>query len=169
MAQMQSLSIRIPDEDFQWLLAQPDSSARTPSEKLRALLQRVREQQAGQQDPELCAQWMRQLVQAFGDDMASIERNRQQHSDLLAAVIEHVPGIMALLVAGRPAQDDNAAASCEALIALRCFRFISALLKGGITSTPVTYGDGVYEKHLPDIIELAQIISTRKGKETNHG
>jgi hypothetical protein len=169
MAQMQTLSIRIPDEDFQWLLAQPEGSARTPSEKLRALLQRAREQQAGQQDPELCTLWMRQLVQAFGDDIASIERNRQQHSDLLAAVIEHVPAIMALLVAGRPAQDENAAASGEALIALRCFRFFGALLKGGITSTPSTYGEGVYDRYLPDILELAQIISTRKGKETNHG
>ncbi|MCE1241335.1 MAG: hypothetical protein LWW83_15575 [Azonexaceae bacterium] len=169
MAQMQSLSIRIPDEDFQWLLAQPDNSARTPSEKLRALLQRVREQQAGQQDPELCTLWMRQLVQPFADETGQIERNRQQHSDLLAAVIEHVPAIMALLVAGRPAASGDEAANCEALIALRCFRFFGALLKGGITSTPSTYGEGIYDRYLPDILELAQIISTRKGKETNHG
>ena len=169
MARMQTLSIRLPDEDFNWLVSLPESGARTPSEKLRALLQQAREQQQGMLDPERCSAWMRQLVQPFMDEMGALERERQCHSDLLAAVVEHAPAIMALLVAGRPAQDGGQGAASEALVAQRCFRLFAALLKGSITSHPATYGSGVYERHLPDIIELAQIISTRKGKETNHG
>lgn len=169
MAQMQTLSIRIPDDDFQWLLMQSDGNLRTPSEKLRGLLQQAREQQQGLHDPERCAARMRQLVQPFIDDMDVVERERQRHSDLLAAVAEQLPGIMALLVAGRPAQDANSAVALEALVAQRCFRLFGALLKGAITSNPSAYADGVYERHLPAIIELAQIISSRQGKETNHG
>lgn len=168
MAQMQTLSIRIPDEDFQWLLMQSDGNVRTPSEKLRSLLQQAREQQQGLNDPERCAARMRQLVQPFIDEMGVVERERQVHSDLLAAVAEQLPGIMALLVAGRPAQE-GAAGATEALVAQRCFRLFASLLKGAIVSNPAVYASGVYDRHLPDIIELAEIISSRKGKETNHG
>jgi hypothetical protein len=169
MAQMQTLSIRIPDEDFQWLVSLPESGARTPSEKLRALLQRMRQQEQGLSDPERSAAWMRRLVQPFADDLATLERESQTHSDLLAAVVEHVPAIMALLATGRPAQEEGAGAASEALVAQRCFRFFAALLKGAITTHPASYAPGVYERHLPDIIELAEIISSRKGKEANHG
>jgi len=55
MAQMQTLSIRIPDEDFQWLSSLQEADAKTPSEKLRALLARIRKQEAGMTSPELCA------------------------------------------------------------------------------------------------------------------
>ena len=34
MAQMQTLSIRLPDEDFQWLLSARPETGKTPSEKL---------------------------------------------------------------------------------------------------------------------------------------
>ncbi|MCL2344711.1 MAG: hypothetical protein FWC58_02510 [Desulfobulbus sp.] len=169
MARMQTLSIRLPDEDFNWLVSLPGGGAPTPSEKLRALLQQAREQQQGMRDPERCSAWMRQLVQPFVDEMGALEREQQRHSDLLAAVVEHAPAIMALLVAGRPAAEDGQGATSEALIAQRAFRLFAALLKGNITSQPATYASGAYDRHLPEIIELAQIISSRKGKETNHG
>lgn len=169
MAQMQTLSIRIPDEDFHWLLSLPDSGARTPSERLRALIQRVRQQEEELHDPELCTASMRRLIQGFVNELATIEREQQRHSDLLTAIVEHVPAIMALLISCHPAQEREKGKETEAMVAQRCFRLFAALLKGAITSNTATYDGGVYERHLPDIIELAQIISTRRGKETNHG
>ena len=73
MARMQTLSIRLPDEDFNWLVSLPESGARTPSEKLRALLQQAREQQQGMLDPERCTAWMRQLIQPFVDEMGLLD------------------------------------------------------------------------------------------------
>ncbi len=171
MAQMQTLSIRLPDEDFQWLLSLQEGSARTPSEKLRALLQRVRQQEAGLSDPEHCAAWMRELVQAFIDKFAGLERQQKKHSDLLSAVASLTPQIMATLVAAAHSEEsgERYAVDIEAQLAQQSFRLLATLLRAAVTSNPATYAPELYDRHLPDIIELAQIIASRKGKETNHG
>lgn len=170
MAQMQTVSIRLPDDDFQWLLSLEEGHAKTPSEKLRALVQRTRQQDAGLHDPERCSAWMRSLVQPTTDALSAIERHQQRHSDLLTAVIEHVPQIMAAIVGARlPADGKRESAETEALVAQRCFRFFGAVLRGAITSNPAAFTPDAYERHLPDIVELAQIISSKRRKETNHG
>lgn len=170
MAQMQTVSIRLPDDDYQWLLSLEEGSAKTPSEKLRALVQRTRQQEAGLHDPERCSAWMRSLVQPATDALSAIERHQQRHSDLLTAVLEHVPQIMAAILAARlPADSVRECAETEALVAQRCFRLFSAVLRGAVTSNPAAFNGDSYERHMPDIMELAQIISSRRRKETNHG
>lgn len=171
MAQMQTISIRIPDEDFQWLLAQQDAGAKTPSEKLRALLAKMRQQEAGLASHDACATWMRGLVQPLVDAVAALERREKTHSDVVGAVTEWVPQIMASLISARP--DGQAtpaqAAEVEAVLAQQCFRLLTGLLRASITSVPATYDKEVLDRYLPDIIEISEIISTRKGKELQNG
>ncbi len=171
MGQMQTISIRIPDEDFQWLLSQHETTGRTPSEKLRALLSRVRQQEAGMVNPESCSAWMRDMTRPFMEGVAALERKHKLHSDVIAAVAEWIPQIMASLVSshlgGKRAQED--AIEVEAILAQQSCRLISALLRTAVTSVPATYDKGVLDQHLPDILEIASIISTRKGKEPKNG
>lgn len=171
MAQMQTISIRIPDEDFQWLLSQEEAGARTPSEKLRTLLARIRQQENGLSNPELCSAWLRGLTQPFVDTVSALERKQKRHSDLIGAVAKFTPQIMATLVSSRLTgeQADQTAVEIEAILAQQCFRLLTMVLRTAITSTPATYDKSVHERYLPDIIELAHIISTTKGKEPNHG
>lgn len=171
MAQMQTISIRVPDEDFQWLLSLQQPSAKTPSEKLRALLSNARQQEAGMTNPELCSTWMRALAQPFMDAVTAFERKQKIHSDLVGAVSEWVPQIMATLVSsrlgGKRLQEE--AVEVEAVLAQQCFRLLTTLLRAAITSVPATYDKEVLDRYLPDIIEIAAIISTRKGKELKNG
>ena len=171
MAQMQTISIRIPDEDFQWLLSWEEAGARTPSEKLRALLSRVRQQETGLTDPELCSAWLRGLAQPFTDSISAQERKHKKHSDLISAVAEFTPQIMATLLSSRLTgeQANQMAVEIEAVLAQQCFRLLTQVLRTAITSTPATYDKKVLDHYIPDIIELAQIISTNQGKESNHG
>lgn len=74
MAQMQTLSIRLPDEDFQWLLSARPETGKTPSEKLRALVAGSRQQDAERADPEMCAESMKGLVQVLTNSVAVWER-----------------------------------------------------------------------------------------------
>ena len=171
MAQMQTISIRIPDDDFQWLLSMAEPGARTPSEKLRALVTRAREQGAGLSDYRRCAAWMRELVQPFTEAVADVERKHKIHSVLLATISEHVPQIMATLISEAPAgaQDLEKAREAEALLAQQTFRLLAALLRAGVTSNPLTYNQQVFGSQLDDILEIAAIISTRKEKEPTNG
>ncbi len=167
MAQMQTISIRVPDEDFQWLLSLQDAGGKTPSEKLRALLAGSRQQAAGMADPDLCAAWMRALIQPFLDTLNALERRQKIHSDLVGAVADCVPQLMTTLISSRIAPDnaEQDAREVEALLAQQCFRLLTTLLRAAVTTVPATYDKHVLERYLPDIIEIASIISTRKGKE----
>jgi hypothetical protein len=167
VAQMQTISIRVPDDDFQWLLSLPDASGKTPSEKLRALLARSRQQAAGMTDPELCAAWQRALIQPFLDSVNALERRQKMHSDLVGAVADCIPQLMTTLISS-PIGAENAereAVEVEAVLAQQCFRLLTTLLRAAVTSVPATYDKNVLERYLPNIIEIASIISTRKGKE----
>ncbi|HEX8987465.1 MAG TPA: hypothetical protein VF816_05850 [Rhodocyclaceae bacterium] len=171
MAQMQTVSIRIPDEDFQWLLSLQDKGAKTPSEKLRALLAWARQQEAGMADPALCSVWMRSMVQPLAQGVGAFERRRKDHSDLIAAALEWIPQVMATLVSSRLAEDSKPedAAELEAIVGQQCFRLLSGLLRAAVTSTPAAYDARALERHLPDIMEIAEIISNRKRKESENG
>lgn len=171
MAQMQTISIRMPDEDFQWLLAQQEEGAKTPSEKLRALLAKARRQEAGMASHEACAAWMRGLAQPLVDDLAALERREKAHSDVVGGVAEWVPQLMATLISARPDGEPTLAqaAEMEAVLAQQCFRMLTGILRAAITSVPATYDKTVLDRYLPDIIEISEIISTRKGKELQNG
>ena len=166
MAQMQTISIRVPDEDFQWLLSLEDSTARTPSEKLRALLAKAHAQEAGITNPELCSSWMRALAQPFIDSVAAHERKQKDHSDLVSAVADWIPQIMAVLVSSRLPEKHAAdeAVEIEAILAQQCFRLLTTLLRATITSVPATYDKTVLDRYMTDILEIAAIISTRKAR-----
>ncbi|HRD65072.1 MAG TPA: hypothetical protein PKY50_02870 [Candidatus Competibacter sp.] len=171
MAQMQTLSIRIPDEDFQWLSSLQEADAKTPSEKLRALLARIRKQEAGMTSPELCAAWMQALARPFADTVSVYERQHKIHSDLVGLVSEWIPRIMATLVSARLSEgaSQKEALDVEAVLAQQCFRLFASLLRAAVTTHPATYDEGVLDRYLPDIIEIADIIATRKRKELNNG
>lgn len=171
MAQMQTISVRISDEDFQWLLSLPEPGAKTPSEKLRALVAKAREQDDGLTDYLRCAAWMRGLSQPFADAITDVDHRHNLHSDLIGALADGVPAIMATLITQRPegANAKEKAIEAEALLARQCFRLLAGLLRSAITSTPATYDKQVLDDYLPDILEIAEIISTRKERESRNG
>ena len=167
MAQMQTLSIRVPDADFEWLASMDDVSGKTPSEKLRTVLTRARQQHAGLLDHEACTAWMRELVQPLATAAAGMERRERIHSEIVAAALAWTPRLMATLITdGKPGLESAAKAQeLEAIIAQQCFGLLAAVLRAGVTSTPATYDANVMQAYLPIITEIAAIISTRTAKE----
>lgn len=170
MGQMQTLSIRVNEDDYQWLLSSGDPVAKTPSEKLRSLITRMRRQEEGSGDYDACADWMRALAKPLADSVSAHERKARAHSEAVAAALEWVPQLMALLVAERidPGQP-RSAAEIEAILLQRSFRLLSTLLRMGVTSYPATYDPRAVDAYLPEILEIAAIISTRQKEEMNHG
>jgi hypothetical protein len=113
---------------------------------------------------------MRSLAQPLADAVANLDRKHKIHSDLIAAVAEWVPQMMAILIAERPAGDRalEEAAEIEAMLAQQSFRLLTALLRSAVSSGQSTYDRAVLDRHLPDIIEIASIIAARTGKESHH-
>ena len=169
MAQMQTLSIRLPDEDFQWLLTRRAEVGKTPSEKLRALVAACRQQEAGRTDPEAFAESMKALTQALENSLAAWERCSGRHSELVGAALDAAPRLMAILASTVPLNEteagEAAARELEAALAQQCFRLLTAILRAAVTSNPAVYARESLERYLPDIVEIVEIIANRREKE----
>lgn len=154
------LSVRIPQDDFEWLTALDIKGAVTPSDKLRAIIQRHRREHDGTQSYELALSWLRDLIQPFAREVAAYEHRTSKRSEVVAATIEWVPQLMALLASEHIQADASPARArqVEDMLLQRSVALLGALLRLGITPTSSTYDDGAIARQLPRLGELIDAI-----------
>jgi hypothetical protein len=175
MAAMQTVSARIPGEDLEWLATFDIQGATTPSDKLRALVTQIRRQHQGSLDYGASLQWMRDLVSPFVTAVGSFEHRQSKHSEVLRLVNDWVPQVMAILVAeGTLARDpQRKLAEIEDKLVTRVFQLLTGVLRLGVTTQADCYDPKVLERHLPQLIELAGVVSASRRPstdgETKHG
>ena len=169
-SQMQTLSVRVPSEDIQWLSSFEIAGAVTPSDKLRGLLSQARRQQQDTMDYTACVAWLRDLLSPFVVAIREVEHRYRLHSDAVNAVIEWIPQIAATLLSEKRFGEDapKQAAALEDILVQRCFQLTTTLLRLGVTPRAECYDPSAIERHLGRVIELAELISTdrkqRKGE-----
>ena len=165
---MQTLSVRIPSEDMEWLAGLDMQGAMSPSDKLRALISQMRRQHEGTLDYERGLTWVRDLVAPFVTAIRAAEHQNRMHSDALTLVAEWVPQIMAMLLSERSLNksDTKRAVDVEALVVQRCFELLAALMRIALTRNAGCYNAAVFERQLPTILELADVVAqSRKLRE----
>ena len=168
--QMQTLSVRVPSEDIEWLASLQSAGAVTPSDKLRALIAQMRKQHQGTMDYAACVAWLRELLAPFVVAIREAEHRQKLHSGVIDAVVEWVPQIAASLLAERRFSDgsSNNLVALEDNLIQRCFHLTTTLLRLGITPRAECYDPSALERHLGRVIELADLISAdrkqRKGE-----
>jgi len=160
MATSIPLSVRIPQDDFEWLTALDIKGAATPSDKLRAVIQRHRREHEGEQSYELALAWLRDLIQPFAKGVAAFEHRSGERSEVLAAMIEWAPQLMALLSSERLAAEDSSARArqVEDMLLQRSAALLSALLRLGIAPHAVAYDAESLDRQLPRLAGLIDAI-----------
>lgn len=167
---MQTLSVRVPAEDIEWLASLQTPGALTPSDKLRALIAQMRKQHQGAMDYATCVGWLRELLAPFVVAIRELEHRQNLHSGVIDAVVEWLPQIMATLLAERRFAEEPAKnlTALEDTLIQRCFQLATTLLRLGITPRAECYDPSAIERHLGRVIELADLISLdrkqRKGE-----
>ena len=157
---MQTLSVRVPSEDIEWLASLEVPGAVTPSDKLRALIAQMHRQHQGTMDYAACVAWLRDLLAPFVVAVREVEHRQKIHSDAINAVIEWVPQIAATLLAERRfGSDAKRVTALEDELIQRCFHLTTTLLRLGITPRAECYDPSAIERHLGRVLELADLIS----------
>ena len=156
------LSVRIPQDDFEWLTALDLKGATTPSDKLRTVIQRYRREHEGAQSYELALDWLRDLVQPFAKDIAAYEHRSDERSEIVAAMIEWVPQLMALLASERIEGADAAerARRVEDMLLQRSAALLSALLRLGVAPLETAYDGTALDRQLPRLAALINAMQT---------
>jgi hypothetical protein len=162
-SQMQTLSVRVPTEDIEWLASLEIAGAATPSDKLRALIAQMRRQHQGTMDYAACVAWLRDLLAPFVVAIREVEHRQKLHSDAINAVIEWVPQIAATLLAERRFASDGAKITeLEDALIQRCFQLTTSLLRLGVTPQAECYDPSAIGRHLARVIELVDLISAKR-------
>jgi hypothetical protein len=154
------LSVRVPQDDFEWLTSLDIKGANTPSDKLRAVIQLHRREHDGSQSYELALSWLRDVVQPFAREVAAYEHRSSKRSEVVAAMLEWVPQLMALLASEHIHTDASPARArqVEDMLLQRSVSLLSTLLRLGITPASSTYDDSAIARQLPRLGELIDAV-----------
>jgi hypothetical protein len=162
------LSVRVSEDDAEFLAALELPGAATPSEKLRALIAQARQRHAEGRTYENSLALVRELLEPLSQQLRRRELASRQRSELIADSLYWLPDLVAFLMAGpasRGGRNEIAdLTEFEAGVAHRIFRFIEAVLRLGVTAKAPCYDPGVVTAGIGGTLELAQLVIGNRTK-----
>ncbi len=171
---METVGVRFPLSDIEWLASLQLKDAVTPSDKIRTIVATARRQHEGYGDYEASLSWLHDLLAPAVAAVRAGEFRPGQpglHSDLVALVLEWLPQTLALVLArcqgmkesdGNEGENRESLLELEAQLAQRCFQMCESLLRLGVGSTAPCYNPEIVNTYLPRITELVRVISSTR-------
>jgi hypothetical protein len=159
------LSVRVSDEDAEFLAGLQIDGALTPSEKLRALISRARAEANEGRDFEAALARLRAQLEPTAQRLRARELDSRQRSQLIHEVLQTLPDLAAFLMAGpvpatRSRGEDLVA--FEQGVGDRVFRLIEAVLRLGVTEKAHCYNPDVVTQGATGALELSRVILSRR-------
>jgi hypothetical protein len=160
------LSVRVPQDDFEWLSALAVDGAATPSDKLRAIIQSHRRELEGVSSYPTALSWLRERIQPLAAEVAAHEHDAGTRSDVVAAAMEWAPQLMALLISSHVAAgegSEQAARQLEDFVLQKSAALLGALLRLGVGAAPPTYATDALDRHVFPLGQLIDAIRVTRG------
>ena len=162
------LSVRITDEDAEFLATYDAPGARTPSEKIRSLLAAARKRKEGAQDfaagVELVEDMMRPALHA----VRTAQATTATRSEFVLRLYERIPELVAELVSAHPESDPESLTDFEARLADVIFALIEEILDMGLTSKSRSYDPALIRKRMDPILEILELLRVARKNEKGH-
>lgn len=154
------LSVRINDADAAFLARLDVPDAKTPSDKLRAILKAARRREEGARDFAGCAELVQDMLRPAVHRLREAQRKAGIRSEFVLKVYERMPELMAELIAAAPGskEDDETLARFERAVADQVFSMIEEILDFGLTSRSRSYDPNLIKERLEPIIEILNLI-----------
>ncbi len=172
MAKNVPLSVRVSEDDAEFIARLELAGAATPSDKVRALLTEARRRHERFRDYAGCLAMLEEMLQPTLHGIREAEHAEGVHSELVARVAAWLPDLVAFLLtgigAGAEEGDRERLRAFEAGLADRVFRLIEAVLRMGVTRTCRGYDPTVIADRCDAIVELAGLVG-RQREENTHG
>jgi hypothetical protein len=159
------ISVRVSDDDAAFLAALDIQGAVTPSEKIRALIARARDDADGGNDYEAALTRVRAWLEPTSQRLRAREMSSRQRSELIADTLYWLPDLVAFLMAGpdpAPRKGDDGLKAFEAGVADRIFRYIEAVLRLAVTEKAPCYDPGIVSEGIRGTLELTEVVLTRR-------
>ncbi|MCP2041236.1 hypothetical protein L1281_001830 [Neisseria sp. HSC-16F19] len=152
------VSVRIAQEDADFIAALQIEGAHTPSEKIRELLSRARLAHTQAHDYGAALEQMEQFFHNAKHDVLHAEKNLGIHSHIIARLFELLPDLAAALAQDLPADADaDTLKQYEREAMWRVVRLTDSILQLAVTGKGAAYDDSVLN-NLDNTLQLAAII-----------
>ena len=158
-----SISARISQDDAEFLSQLVISDAKTPSDKLRAILMEARQRHLGQQEYGDGLRLMREMYAPLLDRLQQAEYDTGEHSELLLRLMQWLPDMAAYVVSGVSSNEESIQkkelVAFEQGVVDRVFRLMESVLQLGITQNNPCYDPKIINDRIKPVLELADTIS----------
>ena len=157
---MVPISGRIPDDLYEWLSTFIVEGATTLSDKMRVAVANLKRMHDGDSDYVGALGMYRDLSRGTREYIAELERDTGEHSEVLAALLEHIPALMAALNAAQP-RTVGEAQQLEETLVRRTLQLAETLLRQAVTAGAAAYDPQVVAKNAGRLLEVARIIPAK--------
>lgn len=161
-----TISARIAHEDAEFISRLNLDEARTPSDKLRAIIAEARLRSSRDQDYSGSLQTIQELIQPVLRKIRKTEVENRIHSELLIRSAEWIPDAVAFLVSSISKIDEQNVneqmLQLEQGVAERLVRLMESVLQLAITEHCACYDPEVIRRNVSPVLELCRIIMARK-------
>jgi hypothetical protein len=164
---MVPISGRIPEDLYQWLATAQLEGAATLSDKLRVAVATLKRLNDGDSDYMGALSMCRDLARGTRERVATLEPEHG-HSEVLAAITEHVPALAASLNSAQVRTLEDAKALEDQLVK-RSMQLAETLLRQALTIDASAYDGQVIRKNTKRLAELAKVISSTPDKGALNG
>lgn len=156
------LSVRISDEDAEFLARLDIGDAHTPSEKMRALLASERRLRAGPRDAGEASEMLSDLMRPARRRLRDAEREGAVRSEALEKLYDRLPELAALALAGPQTGESGAVlVDFEARMLEQAFSLFEDLMRMGLLSEPRCHAPDALKSRLATVAELADLVKIK--------
>lgn len=161
-----TISARISAEDAEFISRLTIDDAKTPSDKLRAIIAKAKERSTRQRDYTGSLSDIQEFIQPVMKEIRKTEVENQIHSELLIRLAEWIPDTAAFLISSileaGEAKTNEKMLQVEQGAADRLVRLMESILQLAITGRCACYDPQIIDRKLDSVLELCQIIMARK-------
>lgn len=155
------LSVRIDQEDADFIASLKIEGAATPSEKIRELLKQARLAHTQTHDYAHVLSHMERLLHDAKHQILYSEKELGVHSAILARLFDLLPDLAASAADIGTDIDRHTLQQHELRVMQRIARLSEAVLQLAVAGHGIAYDDAVF-KQLDNTLQLAQIIRSRQ-------
>lgn len=171
MAKTVPISVRISQEDAEFIANLQMENAVTPSDKIRSIIAEARKQNERIVSYEGCLKTARETLRALAQKVTATEMAEKQHSELVTVFNDWIGEAFAYVASAKHELDKGEMdlKQLEEDISERVFRLFDVTARMGVTAKAPCYDKEIMTTGFAPILELTQIINQRIEKESHHG
>lgn len=156
------LSVRVSQEDAEFIAGLAIEGAKTPSDKVRAIIAAARQRQQHGESYGNSLITSQELLSVPRRRCKELEHRYQIHSELLSRVLDWIPETTAFIATAMPVsaehEGEKALQQLEAGLIRRTATLMQSILQLGVTKQCPCYDESLMEKHLQPVLDIAELI-----------